>query len=335
MKQYKVKNELTIITNQGKELTLQPGSVFKSEDSIEKAGIEEVLTEPIYETYNPWWFADYGILDIWKMGYTGRGVKVAVLDSGIYLNEGYPHKDFEILPEYLYDATLSQEGMIDHTGHGLHISGIIKASNNGFGITGIAYDSEFYFAKVSNRYGDSPIHLINGVKWARQKKVDIINISRGYPENRRGFQTHKRNLEAEIKGAYDENIIVVCASGDSMGSSVDNLFYPARFNETISVGGVKRDKKPLNGTINFDKIELFAPGHSIRSTSTIKNKLYKEETGSSQAAAYVSGVSALLIQRLKQLGINYTVEYIKEILCQNANEFKIINPSKAIYSLNQ
>jgi hypothetical protein len=58
MKEYKIKNELAITTKEGREFTLQPGSIIMSKDSIELDGIEDVLTEPIYAIYNPWWFAD-------------------------------------------------------------------------------------------------------------------------------------------------------------------------------------------------------------------------------------------------------------------------------------
>jgi subtilisin family serine protease len=152
MKLYRVIRELTITTAEGKELVLQSGAVFKSGDHLQFEGVEEVRSEPIDETNDSWWIANYGIRDIWKMGYTGKGVKVAVLDSGIYLEDGELHKDFLLDPMNLVSFTNSSDGMSDSSGHGIHVSGIIKASNNGYGITGLAYDCDFYFGKVVDRF---------------------------------------------------------------------------------------------------------------------------------------------------------------------------------------
>lgn len=327
MRHYKVKKELTIITNEGKELTLQPGSVFKSADSIKIVGIEEVLAEPIYETYNPWWFADYGILDIWKMGYTGKGVKVAVLDSGIYLEDGSLHKDLDIIVENLFDATKYSAGMRDFSGHGVHISGIIKASNNGFGITGIVYNCDFYFAKISSDYdGNKCEYLIKGINWAIERKVDLINISHGYRNSSKDFKENEKSLKSCIAKAVSQNIVVVSASGNG-----SEMLYPAGYAEVISVGSVKIDKTLNNFVPNTN---IHAPGDEIY--STFIDPIYKKDSGSSQACAFVTGVIALMINKYKSINKVYTPCEIKNSLIKNAtihNSARIINPTQVINSI--
>jgi minor extracellular protease Epr len=326
MTEYKVNKELTFITNKGISITLQPGSIFKSPSLVQIEGIEEISFKPVFETHNPWWFNDYNILDAWKMGYTGKGVKVAVLDSGIYLKNGEPHKDLDLNPMNLKSIAISSEGMNDTRGHGLHISGIIKASNNGTGITGIAYDCDFYFAKVVNNFStlyESYEYLIEGIKWAVNKKVDIINISRGYDENTTNIDFNK--LEEVINEAVNNNIIIVCAAGNKTKVSGNNLYYPARYNHTISVGGVKRDKTRLESTIAQEDVDIYAPGESIYSTSTADNG-YAINSGSSQACAYITGVLALALQKIKERNGVFNNEIVKNILIETSDNKRIINP---------
>ncbi len=336
MKQYKVKNELTIITKEGKELTLQPGSIFNSEDSIEIAGIEELLTEPIYETYKPWWFADYGILDIWKMGYTGKGVKVAVLDSGIFLKNGHPHEDLlNVKPENLFDVTNSEGRMIDHRGHGIHISGIIKASNNGKGVTGIAHNCDFYFSKITHvDKGDSLQYLIDGIKWAISQQVNIVNISSGWFKLK---DSDIKRLHEVVKICLEENILIVSAAGNKDSVSGDD-FYPAVFEESLSVGAVDMNNSPIDISVAKDRIDIYAPGERIYSTSNEKYKFYKEDRGSSQACAYVTGVAALITEALFSMNKQFTPFKVKKILKDQSiiqGNYRIVNPLNSIKHLLQ
>jgi subtilisin family serine protease len=326
MKKYKVNQELTLITNKGITLTLQPGSIFNSPNQVQIEGIEEISIKHTFETHNPWWFYDYNIQDIWKMGYTGKGVKVAVLDTGIYLKNGQPHKDIDLNPMNLKSIAISNYGMNDNDGHGLHISGIIKASNNGTGITGIAYDCDFYFAKVTDKFctiNESYEYLIKGIKWAVNNRIDIINISRGYHENFENIDFNK--LKEIIDEAVQNDIIVVCAAGNKTEVSGNNLYYPARYEHTISVGGVKRDKSRLEYTIAQEDVDIYAPGDSINSTSNADNG-YSEYSGSSQACAYVTGVLAIALQKIKEQNFEFNNETIKKLLEDTSEKNKIINP---------
>jgi large repetitive protein len=139
--------------------------------------------------------------------------------------------------------------------------------------------------------------LIKGIRWAVDKGVDIINISRGFHVNNHNLDFAV--LEAAIKLAAQANILVVCAAGDRTEVSGNHLYYPARFEETISVGGIKQDRNLIDNTIDPPGIDIFAPGESIRSTTNIKDS-YTTSSGSSQACAYITGVLALLIQKLRE-----------------------------------
>jgi len=289
-------------------------------------GVEEINSNIVKEFIKDqyWWLKDYGIQELWKFGLTGKGIKIAILDSGLSL----PHPDLNIELSQCIDVSENNLNSInDKTGHGTHCTGIIAASNNGFGVKGIAYDSEIYFCKITNdEVGDNVYYLNKGLEWAINNKVDIISISQGY-------KMPDKNLEILLNKANELNIIVVCSGGNQSNlETFSDILYPAKYNSTIAVGAIDQTKKVVERTIYSDNLNIMAPGSEIY--STFLNSSYKSESGSSQAAAYVSGVIALFLQKYKQDNITISLD-IKTFL-QNKGDLisgmnvSIINPLKII-----
>ncbi len=267
-----------------------------------------------------WWLADFNIEKLWNEGLSGRGIRIAVLDSGLSL----PHPDLVL--ESGNQKDLSESGSItDQTGHGTHVTGIIKASNNGLGIKGIAFNSEFYFAKITNdNIGDSVEYLISGMEWAIEKNVDIISISNG-------LASGDPSLKKSIEKAAGKNILIVCAAGNKTESTGNDILYPAKYTHVLSIGGLTRTKDPLPDTINAHQTNLFAPGENILSTHL--NKSYKPLSGSSQATPFVAGVAALLLEAKRKLDKSCKGIMLKERLLISADKkslVRIVNPLEAL-----
>jgi subtilisin family serine protease len=264
-----------------------------------------------------WWLTNFGIKEIWASGYTGLGVKIAILDTGI----SYPHTDLSLDKTLFTDVTKSASGIDDKIGHGTHCAGIIKASNNEFGSTGIAYNSTLYICKTTHdQYGDKDEYILQGIKWAIGQNVDIISISKGQPMEGEGI--HQAIMDANAQG-----ILIVAAAGNLTPGFPDNhIFFPARYPETLSVGGTDENNKPLHDAILTNETNIYAPGKEI--PSTFINNSYASLSGSSQATPYVAAACALLLEFKRNTDPHFPANEIKGLILKNAtnaNVGKLIN----------
>ncbi|MCM3791221.1 S8 family peptidase [Domibacillus indicus] len=219
----------------------------------------------------------------WNAGFTGRGVKIAVVDTGVAA-----HSDLAIAGGASFVSyTTSYQ---DDNGHGTHVAGIIGAENNGFGTKGVAPDADVYAVKSLEKSGSGSLSsILAGIDWAITNKMDIINLSLGTQTNSAAFQ-------ALVDKAYASGILVVAAAGNdgSVSGTDDTVDYPARYDSAIAVGAVDSSLKRASFSSTGSTVEIAAPGQSI--VSTYLNNGYARMSGTSMAAPYVSGELALLKQ---------------------------------------
>ncbi|MGY3714621.1 S8 family serine peptidase [Sutcliffiella cohnii] len=231
---------------------------------------------------------DWGIQAVnaptaWQSQFTGKGIKVAVLDTGIS-----PHEDLVIAGGVSFVSYTTS--YTDDNGHGQHVAGIIGAKNNGIGTVGAAPDAEIYAVKVLDRNGSGYLSdIIKGIDWSITNKMDIINLSLG-------ASTHSLSLQKAVDKAYDSGILVVAAAGNkgNADGSGDTVEYPARYESTIAVSAIDSSNRRGNFSATGTTIEVTAPGVNIFSTHL--NNQYAYMNGTSMAAPYVSGTLALLKQ---------------------------------------
>lgn len=210
----------------------------------------------------------------------GTGVSIAVLDTGI----DYKHRDLNIKQSINFTKETST---IDKNGHGTQLAGIINSQKNNIGITGISPKSDVYSLKVlnDNKSGDYE-NVIKGLKWSINHNIDVVLMSLGSLDS-------NSELEKWIKKANEKGIILISAIGNlGYKEKGDNIAYPAKYNEVISVGAVKKDNKRWSQSSIGSKIDLMAPGKDILTTS-LDNK-YTFIDGTSIAASFVAASAALL-----------------------------------------
>src|ERR671922_1646794 len=148
----------------------------------EKAGIRYV--EPSRQFYllgRLRQTTDYGVSKIqapaaWALGQRGAGVKVGVFDSGIDLQ----HPDLQVAGGV--DLLGDGHGLDDCLGHGTHVAGIVGARNNGRYTVGVAPRAGLYSMRFAdcNWEGASVSKMIEGLEWAIDNGIDIINMSFGF-----------------------------------------------------------------------------------------------------------------------------------------------------------
>lgn len=232
--------------------------------------------------------------------YTGKGVKVGVLDTGVDTE----HRDIKLAGGYCSLAPQCSNGVAydDNNGHGTHVAGIIAAQKNGTGIIGIAPNVELYSIKALNDLGVGTTgSLIEGIQWAIDHDIDILNLSIT-------TTTNDVILENSLKTAYAKGILLVGAAGN-MGTEKDpSVTYPAKLNTVIAVGAVIDSLAKLPESSIGAEVEIAAPGKNIFSTypsewdfEDEKQDGYATLSGTSMAAPHVTGVFALYKERFPEM----------------------------------
>ena len=183
---------------------------------------------------------------------------------------------------------LSNTGQVmDVNGHGTHIAGIAGANtNNGKGIAGVAWQARLMPVKTLADDGKgSYAHISKAIVYAVQQGARIINLSLG------GSQ-YGRLLNLAVNYAYANDVSVIAAAGDTSDSKEN---FPAAFRNAIAVGATDNNDEVASFSTVGEMVDLYAPGVQIH--STIPGDEYKKYSGTSMAAAHVSGVAALLASR--------------------------------------
>lgn len=225
----------------------------------------------------------------WEAGYTGSGVTVAVLDTGV--NDSNPD-----LPTVNGVGT-NPKG--DINGHGTHVAGIIGASANGKYGVGVAPDVTLYACNVLPNDGKGTladsIAGVNSVsgQGGSSVTVNIINMSLGSLGYSGAFQ------EA-INGAYNNGVAIFAASGNDGGN---NYNYPASYDNVISVAATDQNNARASFSNYGDKVDISAPGVDIYSTDAFYGQSDADGThteyivmsGTSMACPVAAGEAAVIL----------------------------------------
>jgi minor extracellular protease Epr len=247
---------------------------------------------------------DWGVSSIqapnaWHSNYTGKNVKVAVIDSGIF-----PHNDLTIAGGKSFVSYTNSYN--DDNGHGTHIAGVIAAKNNDIGVVGVAPDSKLFAVKVLNNKGVGLLSdVLSGIDWAITNKMDIINLSLGSMD-------HSSILQETINRASNSGILVVAAAGNDGNSNGigDNVSYPARYDSVIAVAATDSQNKRASFSSTGGAVDFASPGVNI--LSTFLNNQYVTYSGTSMAAPFVTGDLALLKEMYPTMPNKDLVEQLKK-----------------------
>lgn len=242
--------------------------------SIELDGLVQAQGDSI-----PWGIQKVQAPAVHKDGVQGAGVNVAVFDTGISA-----HPDLTIKGGVSFvDGVTSYA---DDNGHGTHVAGTIAAIADGNGIVGAAPEANLYAVKVMDANGSGRYSsIIEGLDWAIEHDIDVINMSFGGHEN-------SKLLEKAIEKAYKNNILIFASAGNDGKSSDDSITFPARSPHVVAVGAVDEKAQRADFSSVGPDLELMAPGVAIQSTSNIGS--YEAKSGTSMAAPHAAGVAALL-----------------------------------------
>jgi len=295
----------------------------------------------------------------------GKGVKIAVLDSGvayerrgrfrkspdlkkIHFERGY---DFCARTSNGFNACEGRDPYPnDDYGHGTHvISTIAESTNNGVALTGLAYGATIMPVKVLNARGEGDEATITaGIRYAVKQGAQIINLSFEFGSATTSA-TQIPRIAAAIRAARAKNVTVIAASGNT---ELERVGYPAALPGVISVGAVT-EHGCLAEYSNFGSgLDVVAPGggkdaalpdqpqctpngpqgrpiYQLTLTSGLRQTFgYPTDYyGTSMATPHVSATAALIIAS-GVLGVNPTPDQIEERLKATARDMGTPGPDE-------
>ena len=248
---------------------------------------EDILSVQEAKQRAGWNVTAFNLPKTWKHA-EGENVKIAVLDTGCDLN----HSDLKdnLLPGI--NLVSAGQPPNDKNGHGSHASGIICAQNNEIGMVGVAPKSKVIPVKVLDDNGSGNlINVAQGIRWAVDNGADIISMSLGAP-------SPIQQVRKAIQYAAKKNIPIFVAAGNA--GRTENIFYPARYPETISIGSIDENMKRSDFSNTGPNLDFMAPGGKI--FSTVNDNWYAVLSGTSMACPFAAAVAALLLSYKRKKG---------------------------------
>lgn len=244
-----------------------------------------------------------GVQNAWKQNNTGKGVKVAIFDTGVADIPALANvKKYSFVEDN--EETPEDESLpIDTDGHGTAVAGLIAGQvstrlNDGY-LVGVAPDVDLYSVKVFENDGANMVTILKAVEWAIENNVDMINMSLGTVKD-------DLILHQAIKEAYEAGITMVAAAGND--GNAQPVQYPANYQEVIAVSSIDQYRNIWRKSNTGKQIEYAAPGVDINVLDLTKP--YTEMSGTSLATPHVVGMIALI----KQQYPTYTTSELRNAL---------------------
>jgi serine protease len=248
----------------------------------------------------------------------GKGVLVAVLDSGIaYRDLGTKYLRS---PDFAAEQFVPGEDFVDRdrlpldeNGHGTHVAGTIaEQTNNGVGVTGLAWGVKLMPVRVLNRANVGYANRIAaGIHFAVEHHAQVINMSFNFACGEKVPQ-----VDEALREAYEHGVVTV-ASGGNLTASVSSVkscvSEPATGPRVIGVGGTTEGGCIGSYSLAGKGIDVVAPGGgtpaagcpsilsrpiyqvTLKKGSTTEFAIPSEYAGTSMAAAHVSATAALIL----------------------------------------
>ena len=272
---------------------------------------------------------------VYRDGYTGRGIRIALLDTGVAPLQGLRNRIL-YFKDYIYGRNM----VYDDNGHGTHIAGILCGGLETDGqFLGMAPLAELLVFKILDKNGNgSTQKAIQALEWLQKnhKKYDvrIINFSMGYLTNAKP-DLQKRLID-KLEGLWDDGVVVVTAAGNN-GPEENSITVPGVSRKVITVGSsddVFITSKSYSGRGPTEccivKPEILAPGTGIKSYG-LKESEYVVKSGTSMSVPIVCGALALALEKSPTL----RPPEVKMLLYDTVSEkIKNLSPSWGILDVD-
>jgi hypothetical protein len=282
-------------------------------------GVKDIQVDQLLEVDLDYSLPFLQVPEVWSLvaqdgeALTGRGIKVAVVDTGIDYEHPALGGCFGSGCKVTggWDFVNNDPFPLDDHGHGTHVAGIIASADTIY--RGVAPEATLLAYKACDQSGACyASHIISAINRAVEQEAQIINLSlsgEGKPDS---------PLSVAVDKAVEQGAIVVVSAGNRGGGEEYLIGSPGNTRAAITVGAADKAGQMVSfssrGGVwkSYYKPDLAAPGLDIRSTTL--NGQFISKSGTSMAAPHVAGAAALLAQ----LHPDWGPEQIKASLMQTA-----------------
>lgn len=222
---------------------------------------------------------------IWDMGITGKGVRIAIHDTGV--DENHPH-----LPKAVARRSFVGGDTGDRNGHGTWCAGRALGRNG----PGIAPEADLIIAKVLSDSGSGSTSGINSAyAWSADEGADIISGSYG------GSGASNSDIIA-LETAYELGVQFATFSAGNAGYNGSNTIgYPARYLNSWCNGATRKDGQIANFSSGGREIDDATPGEQV--TSCAPGGGWNTFSGTSMSCPFRAGLQALIIHKRRRIGL--------------------------------
>jgi len=284
--EYSIINGVSALVPPGKINDLKKNSLVVSVDN----DVEVTATDSAAD-------AQISADKVWPLGYTGSGVRLAILDTGIATT----HPEFAGRIVACHTEVRHTSTCEDDNGHGTHVAGIAGAQGVNPSAKGVAFSVFFMSDKVLDSGGSGSLSgVIAGIDWAVLNNAKIVSMSLGTsPVDGGGTQPNCDSvfptLTSAVGNAVARGVTVVAAAGNS---GAGGLGAPGCISSVIAAGAV--DSTDI--VASFSSVGAAMNDHGIAAPgvdifSTWLNGGYATLSGTSMATPMVSGTVALLLSK--------------------------------------
>uniref|UniRef100_A0AAU2V1M5 Type VII secretion-associated serine protease mycosin n=1 Tax=Streptomyces sp. NBC_00003 TaxID=2903608 RepID=A0AAU2V1M5_9ACTN len=249
----------------------------------------------------PWALQRVLLDELWRQS-TGRGMKVAVIDTGVDIKNAQlkdavdAAKGKNLMEKGLKDPggqplpRGAENGTTDTVGHGTKVAGIIAARPaKGTGFVGLAPDATIIPVEQNDAYGHGTAQtLADAIRYAISARADVINISQDTSNAVEPAPTLKQAVDTALANGI---VVVASAGNDGLGGNVKPT-YPASYPGVLAVAASDRNNERAVFSQSGEFVGVAAPG--VDMVSTVPGGGHCADNGTSFSAPYVAGVAALI-----------------------------------------
>jgi serine protease len=275
-----------------------------------------------------YWVGQLGLDQAWAVT-KGTGVTVGVVDTGI--SSDHPDLTGALAPGKAFPEL--EDGLADSRGHGTAMAVVIAGRGHagGDGTIGVAPEATVLPAKFTG----GPSAVGEAIRWVVDQGARVINLSQGtgYPSSR----TTPAAYDGALRYAQEHDVVIVAAAGNS--GSDKGVTSPANRPGVVAVTAVDRTGafRP-DVSVQGPEVALAAPGIDIATLASTPAGLREHrESGTSYAAAIVSGVAALVRARFPELNAASVIQRLISTARRPAGAgrdphygFGIVDPVRAL-----